>query len=224
MAARARERRARMKNVKLNDTTDRGALSREMAQVLQQGGLVCVPCGGRYRILADVTNEEAVIDLLQSKGRIHKAPSLMFVDSESHLGTVAAAVHPLALKVARAFWPEPLTLLVVPHPDLPSVIAKQLAAAHGKIGVRVPSEPLVCDAIATLGRPLLVSSANKEKKHGETSPAQIRKNFVGRVALFIDKGDLAAEPLSTIIEVVDDKVIVTREGAVSAEAIQKLVG
>jgi L-threonylcarbamoyladenylate synthase len=212
-----------MKNVKLTDATDRAALARDMVAVLQQGGLVCVPCGGRYRILADLTNEEAVIDLLQSKGRIHKAPSLVFVDSESHLGSVAASVHPLALRVARAFWPQPLTVLVDPHPSLPSVIGKQLAAAHGKIGVRVPSEPLVIEAITAFGRPLLVSSANKEKKHGETSPAQVRKNFVSRVALFIDKGDLAAEPLSTIIEVVDDKIVVTRQGAVSADAIQKLV-
>jgi L-threonylcarbamoyladenylate synthase len=213
-----------MKNVRLNDSTDRGALSREMVEVLQQGGLVCVPCGGRYRILADLTNEDAVIDLLQSKGRIHKAPSLVFVDSETHLDAVAASIHPLALKLARAFWPKPLTVLVEPHPSLPSIIGKQLAAAHGKIGVRVPAEVLVMDAIATFGRPLLVSSANKENKHGDTSPAQIRKNFANRIALFVDKGDLAAEPLSTIIEVIDEKVVVTRQGAVSADAIQKLVG
>jgi len=211
-----------MKNIKLTDGTDKSALSAEIAQVLKMGGLVCLPCGGRYRILADLFNEEAVIDLIQSKGRIHKAPSLVFVGSEAHLAQVAAAVHPLALKAARAFWPKPLTLLVEPHADLPSIIGKQLAAEHGKIGVRVPAEPILAAVIAALGRPLLVSSANKEKKHGETSPAQIRKNFATRVGLFIDRGDLAAEPLSTIIDIVDDQIVITREGAVSADAIHAL--
>ena len=213
-----------MKNVKLTDAIDHTALSREIAQTLKQGGLVCLACGGRYRILADVTNEAAVIDLIQSKGRIHKAPSLVFVDSEARLGTVAQSVHPLALRAARTFWPKPLTLLVEPHPGLPTIIGKQLAAAHGKIGVRMPAESLVVEAIADLGRPLLVSSANKEKKHGETSPAQIRKNFANRVALFVDRGDLAPEPLSTIIEIVDDKIVITRQGAIAADAIQALAG
>ena len=117
-----------MKNVKLTSDVDLKALSQEIASELLQGGLVCLACGGRYRILADLLNEEAVIDLIQSKGRIHKAPSLVFVDSEAGLSTVAAAVHPLALKAARAFWPKPLTVLVEPSASLSRIILKQLAA------------------------------------------------------------------------------------------------
>ena len=213
-----------MRSVRLTDVVDRRGLAQEAAGVLRQGGLVCLPCGGRYRILADVANEAAVIDLIQSKGRIHKAPSLVFVSAEAGLSTVASSVHPLALKAARAFWPQPLTLLVTPHEDLPSVIRKQLAASHGKIGVRVPSEEMVLSVLAELGRPLLASSANKERKGGETSPAQIRKNFSNRVDLFVDRGDLAAEAPSTIIDVIDEKIVVTRVGAITAQALEALAG
>lgn len=211
-----------MKNIRLTDATDRKALGREIATTLQQGGLVCLPCGGHYRLVADLMNEDAVLDLIQSKGRIRKAPSLVFVDCEARLSQVAAAVHPLALKAARALWPRPLTLLVVPHQDLPGIIAKQLAADHGKIGVRVPAEPLVLEVVTALGRPLLVSSANREKKGGDTSPAQVRKNFANRVTLFVDKGDLAAEPPSTVVDVQNDSLVVTRQGSIPAATITEL--
>ena len=78
------------------------------------------------------------------------------------------------------------------------------------------------DAVVALGRPLLVSSANTVKKGGDTSPAQVRKNFASRVALFIDRGDLAAEPLSTIIDVIDDTIVITRQGVIAADAIAAL--
>lgn len=212
-----------MKNIKFSEAIDQKQVCRELVEALKLGQIVCLPCGGRYRLLVDITNEAAVIDLLQAKGRIHKAPSLVFVASEAALTQVTAEVDPLAQKLAHALWPRSLTLLVTPHPELPRVIAKQLAAAGGKIGVRMPMDMLVKEVALALGRPLLVSSANKENKGGETSPAQVRKNFVNSVAVFVDKGDLRAEPLSTIVDVVDGKAVVTREGPVPVSEVMAIV-
>jgi L-threonylcarbamoyladenylate synthase len=211
-----------MKTISGNDAADPLEVCRSVAPVLEAGGLVCLPCGGRYRLLADVTNANAVLLLMQSKGRIRKAPALVFIDSEEHLALVADHVDPMALRLARALWPQPLTIRVTPHPDLPAEVLKQLGRSKSRIGVRIPGDELVRSLVRTVDRPLLVSSANKEKKAGDSSPAQVRRSFAGHVDLFVDQGDLSPEPLSTVIDVKNGKVVIERAGAISAARLDEL--
>ncbi len=191
---------------------DEGAQA-EVVRVLEQGGLVCAPCTGAYRILADLTSEGAVSRLLQSKRRTARAPSLVFVADAAMLARVAAEVSPLARRLAKALWPGPLTVLFEPHPDLPAGVIKQLCKSSGKIGVRVPADPLAQALVGRFRRPLLVSSANREKRAGAGSAAQVRKNFLGRVDLFVDAGDLKPCPSSTVVDLVDGRPVLTRPGA-----------
>jgi L-threonylcarbamoyladenylate synthase len=209
-----------MRTIKWTEAADPQGLCDEVRETLVGGGLACIPCGGRYRLLADLTNEEAVLALMQSKGRVREAPALVFISGEDELGRVAAEVEPLALALARRLWPQPLTIRVKPNPDLPAKVLKQLGGARGRIGVRVPSDALARAILARVGRPLLVSSANREHKAGASSPAQVRKTFGARVDVFIDRGDLVPEAASTVIDVRDGAIVITRAGAVSAEVIQ----
>ncbi|MFU8806216.1 MAG: L-threonylcarbamoyladenylate synthase, partial [Bradymonadaceae bacterium] len=79
---------------------------------------------------------------------------------------------------------------------------------------------LMRSVVHAFGGPILVSSANKGKKHGESSPAQIRKNFMGRVDIFIDAGDLRSSASSTVVDIVAGQVVVTRPGAISQDEIE----
>ena len=212
-----------MKIVEWTAASDRDDLSRGVAKVLGEGGLVCVPCNGRYRLLADLTNAEAVMRLVQAKGRVRKAPALVFIDSEAQLSQVADEVEPLSLRVARKLWPSPLTIRVKLSEALPKKVRKQLGGNKGKIGVRIPADPLVRAIIAESGRPLLVSSANRERKSGESSPAQIRKNFSSSVDMFIERGDLQPGPASTVIDVKAGELVVERAGMVSEEQLAALL-
>ena len=196
----------------------------ETGRVLSQGGLVCLPCSNSYRIVADLTSEDAVERLLQSKSRTRKAPSLVFVDSEEMLRQVAAEVNPAAVQIARRIWPQPVTILFDAHPELPRWVVKQLVRANGKIGVRIPDNAVVTRVISALGRPLLVSSANKERKKGAGSPAQVKKNFAKRIDLFIDAGELPQALGSTVVDVEGGQVTVTRPGSITADRISDIVG
>jgi L-threonylcarbamoyladenylate synthase len=211
-----------MKTVAWTPNSNRDELSRGVAKVLGEGGVVCVPCNGRYRLLADLTNVEAVLRLVQAKGRVRKAPALVFIDSEGQLSQVAEKVEKLSLRVARKFWPNPLTIRVKLSEELPTKVRKQLGGNKGKIGVRIPADPLVRAIIAEVGRPLLVSSANRERKSGESSPAQIRKNFSSSIDMFIERGDLQPGPASTVIDVKDGEIVVERAGMVSEEQLAAL--
>lgn len=195
----------------------------QIVGVLDAGGVVCMPCNGTYRLLADLTDESAVISLMQAKRRISKAPSLVFVADEKMLSQVADDVDPKARQLMKALWPGPLTIRFDASRDLPRQVRKTLVKATGKVGVRIPDEDLCHQVVEQLGRPVFVSSANRENKHGETSPAQIRKNFFGRIGLFVDAGDLSSGESSTVVEVKNGSVKVVRQGHVPADKITEVV-
>ena len=191
----------------------------EAAQVLEDGGLVCVPCNGRYRILADLWSASAVMELLQSKRRVKKKPSLVFIADDSMLADTVEGVDETAKRLMEKFWPGPLTILFDPHPELPRKVSKELSRANGRLGVRVPDDQIARGVVKAFGGPVLVSSANRERKPGETSPAQIRRNFGNRIALFLDSGDLKDEGHSTVVDVDGGEVTVTRAGNIDEKAV-----
>jgi len=210
-----------MKIIKFPELSQNPEHYKHLARTLESGGLVCVPCGGTYRILANLLDEDAVINLMQSKRRTSKAPSLVFLPDVKSLSKVTDNIPDLASKLARDLWPGPLTILFDPGDDIPRSVVKQICKANGHIGVRVPEDEALLQLLQEFGGPVLVSSANKEKKQGASSPAQIRKNFVSKVDLFVDAGDLSGNGSSTIVEIKDGNLAVTREGKVSLEQLKK---
>lgn len=213
-----------MKNIALSELERDPGLYREVVRVLEAEGLVCFPGRGAYRIAADLTSPKAVGLLIQSKRRTGKAPALVFVADEEMLARVAAEVSETARRLAQAFWPGSLTLLFEAHPDLPQKVVKPLTKANGRLGVRVPANEVARRIVAEFGGPLLISSANVTRKQGSASPAQIRKNFMGKIDLFVDAGDLPPGGSSTVVLIDGDACKVTRPGSITAEEIHKAAG
>ena len=191
---------------------------------LESGGLVCIPCRSSYRIVADLTNPKAVNALLFSKHRTTKAPSLVFIPSYGDLKSVASNVPAKARKLAQALWPGELTIRLEPNEEaIPAPIVKTLTKAGGKLGVRVPSEPWLLKLLKELGRPLLVSSANRERKNGASSPAMIQKNFISHVGIFVTAGDIPDSLPSTVIDFVDGEPVLKREAPLPRERIDAVL-
>jgi len=212
-----------MKTIRLADLEQDDALFQPICRCLDDGKLVCFPGRGAYRIAADLTSKAAVGRLLQSKRRTGKAPALVFIADRAMLAQVADEVPPLAERLARAFWPGSLTILFRAHPGLPGKVVKPLLKANGRLGVRIPADPVARRISTEFGRPLLISSANVARKQGSSSPAQVRKNFMGRVDLFVDGGDLPDGGSSTVVRVEDGAYTVTREGRIPEAEIARRV-
>lgn len=189
--------------------------------ILDEGGVVCLPCNGTYRLFADVLNEDAVMSLFQSKRRVHKAPCLVFIDAIDRLHEVTDDVASAAHTLMESLWPAPLTIRFSAGKNIPRRVARELTKATGKIGVRIPEHPLSHRVLQSFGGPVLVSSANRGRKSGETSPAQVRQNFLGRIDYFVDAGDLSPTPSSTVIDVDESGIDIVRSGAVSQDAIDE---
>jgi L-threonylcarbamoyladenylate synthase len=202
------------------DSSSQSEIVQEAAAVIRDGGVVCLPCAGRYRLFADLLNNDAVMRLMQAKSRIKTAPALVFVEGASDIDQVAEEIPALARKIADELWPQPVTIRVKPSSELPKKVLKQLGGKKVRLGLRTPGSGLAQEVLKAVGSPLLVSSANREKKAGESSSAQVTKTFGPHIDLFINDGDLSPEAASTIIKFENDAVIIERLGAVDEATIE----
>ncbi len=215
-----------MKQITLKEFTDHETNQREAGQVLRDDdGLVCIPCAGNYRLVANLLSERAVLQLMQTKRRSKHKPALVLVSSVDMLDDVVKEVPEAARKLLQATWEGRLTVKLPLSKSLPRKVFKDLKKPDGKVGVRVPQSPAVASLARAAGVPLLVSSANRSQKTGASSVASIRQQFARAIDLFIEDGDLPAQPSSTVVEV-DHKggLKVVRPGAVSEEDIRKVGG
>ena len=212
-----------MKSIPLAEFQTNPMATEEIKETLESGGLVCFPSSSGYKIAADLFSPAAITAILQAKRRVKNAPALVFMPDDSWVPKVAAHVSEAAEKLIKAFWPGSVTLLVEAHEDIHPKIRKQLTKAKGWLGIRVPGDTTSLAVTRAFGRPILVSSANLAKKHGEQSLAQVKKNFGRTAALVIDDGDLALGPKSTLVDVSNGSVQVVRIGAVSEDEIAQSI-
>jgi L-threonylcarbamoyladenylate synthase len=212
-----------MRIILLADIQKDPSLYLEINDVLTNGGLVCFPSPSGYKVAADLDSHSAVISMIQAKRRIKNAPSLVLVPDEGWVKKVAEEVSSEAEALMKAFWPGPVTLLFQANSGLPPKVRKSLTKAKGWLGVRMPEDEISKGVVQSFGKPLLVSSANLARKHGERSVAQVRKNFGRTVDLLVDAGDLGEGPKSTLVDLTKDKPSVIRVGVVSEETIQRIL-
>lgn len=208
-----------MKGIPISEASERAA---EIAQVIVGGGLACFPVRGTYRIAADARLEEPITRLMQSKRRARNHPTLILVgDLPSARGIVEGTAWKTTRRLAEHLWPGPLTLVLPPSHELPSKIKKLLSRASGKLGIRVPEEPLAAAILRHFGGPLLLSSANIEHKPGASSAATVRQRFLHAVDVWVDAGDVTPSPPSTVVEVTESSWKVLREGAIPLAELER---
>jgi L-threonylcarbamoyladenylate synthase len=189
------------------------------ARALAHGGLVAFPTETVYGLGADAGNGEAVARLYDAKGRPTFNPLIAHVAD-------AAAAHRLARfddaaeRLAHAFWPGPLTLVLPQHADCP--VAELATAGIDTIGVRVPSHPVAHAILAAFGRPVAAPSANRSGHVSPTTAAHVLADLRGRIELIIDGGPTPMGLESTIIACLDVPTLL-RPGALPRSAIAQVV-
>jgi L-threonylcarbamoyladenylate synthase len=187
---------------------------------LSAGGLVAFPTETVYGLGADAANDRAVAKLYAAKERPSFNPLI------AHAADLAAArrlaeFSAEALKLAEAFWPGPLTLVL---PKLRGCPVGQLATAGlDTVAVRVPSHPVARDILAAFGKPVVAPSANRSGRVSPTSAKHVESDLAGRIDLIVDGG---ASPLgleSTILACCG-RTVLLRPGAIPRETIERFLG
>jgi L-threonylcarbamoyladenylate synthase len=166
------------------------------AECLAAGGLVAFPTETVYGLGADGTNGKAVARLYAAKGRPSFNPLI------AHLPTLEAArriaiFNETALKLARAFWPGPLTLVLPKAPGCP--VSELATAGLDTVAVRVPAHPTALAILTALGAPIVAPSANRSGHVSPTNAAHVLHDLDGRIDLIVDGGPVNVGVESTIV-------------------------
>jgi L-threonylcarbamoyladenylate synthase len=201
-----------------NDLTVRAGALSSAAHCVSSGQLVVLPTDTVYGIGADAFDPVAVADLLAAKGRGRDMPVPVLVGSWSTIDGLVNHVSGQARSLIEAFWPGGLTLVVTHAPSLDW----DLGDARGTVAVRMPLHPVAIELLEATG-PMAVSSANRSGQPAATTAEQAREQLGDDVALYLDGGPAQAGVASTIVDVTAETPRVLRAGAVSIEALRKVV-
>lgn len=186
------------------------------AAVLNRGGLVAFPTETVYGLGADALDAEAVARIFAAKGRPAHDPVIVHVLDVAGAARVAATLPPAALRLAAAFWPGPLTLVVPRGPAVPPLVA----AGLDSVAVRAPAHPVARALIAAAGVPIAAPSANPFGRASPTTAAHVVADLGDRVDLVLDGGPCPIGVESTVVDCLQDPPVVLRPGGVPIEALR----
>src|SRR3954471_8078313 len=190
------------------------------ARCLAGGGLVAFPTETVYGLGADATDAAAVARLYQAKGRPSFNPLI------AHVGDLAgaqriASFDAQAMRLAQAFWPGPLTLVL---PKAPGCAVADLATAGlDTIAVRVPAHPVARDILRAFGGPVVAPSANLSGHVSPTTAAHVQSDLTGRIELIVDGGAVQVGVESSIVACVREPMLL-RPGGVPRAEIERVLG
>jgi L-threonylcarbamoyladenylate synthase len=187
---------------------------------LAAGGLVALPTETVYGLGADASNGVAVARLYEAKGRPTFNPLIAHV-VDMAAARLLARFNEDAGKLAAAFWPGPLTLVLPKAESCP--VAELATAGLDSIAVRVPDHAVAQDILHMFGRPLVAPSANRSGHVSPTIAAHVLADLGGRIDLIVDGGATAVGVESTIVACLDAPTLL-RPGGVGREAIERALG
>jgi L-threonylcarbamoyladenylate synthase len=188
----------------------------EAAQLLRAGEAVAVPTETVYGLAADATDAMAVAGIYAAKGRPAFNPLIVHV-ADMDMARRIATFSALAERLATAFWPGPLTLVLPRRTD--SGIADLATAGLPTIALRMPAHPAMLALIRATGRPLAAPSANRSGSISPTRAAHVLASLGGRIPLILDAGPTADGLESTIVAPEESHVRLLRPGPIAADRV-----
>ena len=190
------------------------------ADLLRQGELVALPTETVYGIAADARNGEAVHKIFVAKGRPQDNPLIVHIYGMEMLKGIVSQVPERARKLAQAFWPGPLTMVMPRGPEVSDVTC----AGLDTVGVRMPSHPVVQAVIRASGVAFAAPSANLSGKPSPTNAQDTLADMDGRLPLILDGGESAVGVESTVISVVGPQPMLLRPGYITKEQMEAVLG
>jgi L-threonylcarbamoyladenylate synthase len=186
--------------------------------VLKNGGLIVFPTDTVYGLAAWPYQAEFVERLYVVKGRNSTRAIAVLIARPEDMNQVAISPSESAMKLARRFWPGPLTIIMTKHPNLPDALSPQPT-----IGIRMPDHK-VAIAILNLSGPLAVTSANLSGQENTTTAQEALAQLEGKVHLIIDGGKSPGGVPSTVVDCTKPEPEILRSGPISEAEIKAELG
>ena len=185
------------------------------AELLRAGELVAFPTETVYGLGADARNPRAIAKIFEAKGRPADHPLIVHLPDASHLERWAVDIPEAARKLAVAFWPGPLTLILKRHPSVPDAVT----GGQDTVGLRVPNHPLALQLLREFNGGVAAPSANRFGHVSPTTAAHVREELGDAVAMILDGGPCAVGIESTILDLSGGEPRILRPGMLDAAAL-----
>lgn len=194
---------------------------RTAAELLREGRLVAFPTETVYGLGGDATNGRAVAAVFAAKGRPRFNPLIVHVPNTEQASALVE-MTPLAKRLAEAFWPGPLTLVLERRAD--SGLSELVSAGLSTVAVRIPDHPIAQALLNVTARPLAAPSANRSGRVSPTQAAHVEADLGEAVSMILDAGPTAHGLESTVIDARGKAPVLLCSGAVTAETIESVLG
>ncbi len=188
------------------------------ASAIGTGELVLLPTDTVYGVAADAFTPPAVAALLAAKNRGRTMPVPVLIGEASTLVGLVTVVPPTATRLAEAFWPGGLTLVL----EHAASLAWDLGDAEGTVAVRLPDDDVARDLLRRTG-PLAVSSANRSGRPAATTADEAVAQLGARAAVVLDGGPRTGSAASTIVDCTVPAPRVLRVGAIPVDRLREVV-
>jgi L-threonylcarbamoyladenylate synthase len=190
------------------------------AQTLRHGELVALPTETVYGLAANAFDAKAVERIFQVKGRPSHNPVIVHVADLKMARRCAAAWPEIADKLAAAFWPGPLTVVLPRSSEIPDAVT----AGGNTVGIRWPSHPIMQSVIHACGFPLAAPSANRSNEISPTNAEHVARSLGDRIPLIIDGGQSQVGIESTVLDLSSIPPRLLRPGMIHEESLVAVTG
>jgi L-threonylcarbamoyladenylate synthase len=205
-----------MSVVQVHPTAPEPQVIANAAAQLQAGGLVAFPTETVYGLGANALDADAVARIYAAKGRPAWNPVIAHVPTVSAARALSRAWPASAEALAQAFWPGPLTLVVLKAAHVPDVSTAGLDA----VAVRVPDHPVALALLTAAGVPVAAPSANRFTQVSPTTAAHVVRSLGKNAPLVLDGGPCTVGIESTVVDCTGDDVVILRPGMLGRESLE----
>ena len=189
-------------------------------EILENENLVAIPTETVYGLAGNIYSEKAINLIFKTKNRPFNNPLIVHIHSKELLEHIAQEVPEKAKKLAEAFWPGSLTLVLKKKENIPH----NITAGKETVAVRVPNHPLTLELLKQLDFPLAAPSANPFGSISPTTSKHVVDYFTDTIEMVLDGGNCKNGIESTIVGFENEKAILYRLGSISVEDIESIIG
>lgn len=188
-------------------------------ELIKQGKIVIFPTETVYGIGTNGLDENAVRKLYKVKKRPLNKPISLLVSNMEMVNLIAKDITETEYKIMKNFFPGPLTIILKKKKNVPDIVT----ARQDTVGVRMPRGDVARKLVELSGVPIAAPSANISGEPSGTNLQEIMKHFEGKVDYCIDGGNSELGLASTIVQVIDDRPMILRQGSITLEQINKIL-
>lgn len=192
----------------------------EAGELLKKGELVAFPTETVYGLGANALDERAAAKIYAAKGRPSDNPLIVHIADMESLGLITKKIPEAAVRLAKKFWPGPLTMVLEKSDEVPY----QTTGGLDTVAVRMPSNPIALEMIRFGGGYIAAPSANTSGRPSPTKACHVADDLDGVIPMILDGGPVDIGIESTIVDLTEEVPTVLRPGFITKEMLEQVVG